>query len=459
MGCFDILSKLLVVLCCYILFHAYVHGYKFNVNYCIDKVEGDKEIDESNIKTGLEMISKRSCINFLYNGTCYMKKTNCGTECTAGCGKWKYANDKKCKECFDPYKKCNENCKKCTNRCEDWKKGNVKECKKSNSKSKECKVKYEECKKIKYKSKECRAKYEECKKCKITCEECEKNISLNKEEVYNMEIDMNCNKKPGCIAKKVLMYLGLIPTVRRRDRDYYIKVNDDNIEFKYKKHYSELKNIALDFIGYDYSSIAHFGDSYGALTNTKTFIRKQLNDERVKLTGQEVRPAFLDLKWLHNTYCKGHFRSFVQCKNSGFSKSYETNRCECPTGYTGRTCEDLQYQNRKLCPGPVIYVDEDSGKQELKFKAKTNCTVRLYAPVGRRIRIHIEKTYCTNKDPCFENDCLQIKYHTDMANTGLCVCGKFENSSLTTKGTSALVQYTGKRTNYYAYLSYHLDKK
>uniref|UniRef100_A0A0N5BC87 TNFR-Cys domain-containing protein n=1 Tax=Strongyloides papillosus TaxID=174720 RepID=A0A0N5BC87_STREA len=274
MRCINILSKLLVVLCFYILFHAYVHGYQFNVNYCIDKVEGDKEIDESNIKTGLEMISMRSCINFLYNGTCYMKKTNCGTECTAGCGKWKYANDKKCKACFDPYKKCNENCNKCTHRCEEWKKGNVKECKKSNSKSKECKVKYEECKKIKYKSKECREKYEECKKCKITCEECEKkyekckgdcenkclkselkcvreckevtlpfirffynkgkensdfnfngSISLNKEEVYNMEIDMNCNKKPGCIAKKVLMYLGLIPTVRRRDRDYFIKVN------------------------------------------------------------------------------------------------------------------------------------------------------------------------------------------------------------------------------------------
>uniref|UniRef100_A0A0N5B5Y7 Astacin domain-containing protein n=1 Tax=Strongyloides papillosus TaxID=174720 RepID=A0A0N5B5Y7_STREA len=251
------------------------------------------------------------------------------------------------------------------------------------------------------------------------------STSLWKENVYNMEVDVSCNKKAGCIAKKVLMFLGLIPTVRRKDRDIYITVNYRNIYRKYQMYYDKLYDVPLN-TNYDYSSIAHFADNYGGSSSEPTFDLKRLSDSGIKLTGQEIRPTFLDLEWLYTAYCKNKFAPTVKCEK-GFPKSDGSETCVCPTGFTGKTCKDLQYQNKISCPGTVIHVGDKSGKKELNFNEKKNCTVQLIAPSEKRIRINVDTMECVNNNPCFEDDCLQIKYRPSMTNTDLCLCGTLKN--------------------------------
>uniref|UniRef100_A0A0N5C011 EGF-like domain-containing protein n=1 Tax=Strongyloides papillosus TaxID=174720 RepID=A0A0N5C011_STREA len=438
---------------------------------------------EANIKAGLDMISKRSCIIFSYSSRCQKIKEDCELICTHICEEYKHADDKKCKKCFEPYKKCD----KCTFECRDSEKIDGRKCK-NKKKTKECK-KYEECKKCKKSCKDYEEKYEACKgvceeKClkpKIICErKCKvvtlpfirffynrnKNNSdfyfngsttLHKEEVYNMEIDVSCNKKPGCIAKKVLMYLGLIPTVRREDRNVYITVNESNIKPEYIKQYSRLYTVFLHN-KYDYSSIGHFSDNYGAKSDEKTYVRKWLDDSRVFLTGQEVRPVFSDLKWLHIQYCKDHFSSHVLCDNNGYAKSDGSFKCECPNGYTGDFCDELEFTG-PLCPDNLINIKDSQDKHPLAFYSKTNCSILLTAPEGKRIRINVEALNCTSKNPCFENDCLQIKYNSDMTPTGLCLCGTLQNTTLLTDSNKALIQYTGKDFRHYAFIFYQLFNK
>uniref|UniRef100_A0A0N5C012 EGF-like domain-containing protein n=1 Tax=Strongyloides papillosus TaxID=174720 RepID=A0A0N5C012_STREA len=502
MGCANILLKLLIALCFYIIVITYAHGstgkkatktepkskiYKYNVNYCIDD-KTNKELNRSNIQTGIDMISKHSCIQFSYNSTCYDYKSKCEQTCTSGCRNYKHSDPIKCKKCFEPFRKCND----CTYECDLWKKKYEKQCK-SKTKLKECKKK-DSCKKCTDSCKNFEEKYEGCKDdcvekcldpfvncvkkceevtlpCKDDCvEKCldpffynrsrtdsdfyfDGSITLNKENVYNMEIDVSCNKRPGCIAKKVLMYLGLIPTVRRTDRDDYITVYDDNINSKYIHQYSKRNNGFL-YTEYDYSSIGHFPDNYGAKSGKKTYVRKWLDDSRVFLTGQEIRPVFSDLKWLDIVYCKNHSTTTVKCKNNGYPKS-DGSKCECPTGYTGDTCEKLQFTG-PLCPDGLIDLKNSTKRHLLALYSKSDCTVKLTAPEGKKIRINVEAVNCTSKNPCFENDCLQIKYNSDMTLTGLCLCGTIRNTSLTTTSNKALIQYTGKNYRNYAFLYYQV---
>uniref|UniRef100_A0A0N5C009 EGF-like domain-containing protein n=1 Tax=Strongyloides papillosus TaxID=174720 RepID=A0A0N5C009_STREA len=268
-----------------------------------------------------------------------------------------------------------------------------------------------------------------------------------------MEIDVSCNKKPGCIAKKILMYLGLIPTVKRKDRDDYIALNIMNIEYAYRTHYTKLFNVSL-YTNYDFSSIGHFSDKYKSFLDRKTYTRKILSDNRVFLTGQEIRPVFSDLKWLDIVYCKSHRKPTVECRENGYPKS-DGSKCECPTGYTGDTCEKLQFTG-PLCPDGLININDSSGKHPLFFYSNANCTVKLTAPEGKKIRINVEALNCTSKNPCFENDCLQIKYSWDVINTGLCLCGTLQDSSLTSTRNITLIQYTGKNLRNYAFITYQV---
>uniref|UniRef100_A0A0N5BKX0 EGF-like domain-containing protein n=1 Tax=Strongyloides papillosus TaxID=174720 RepID=A0A0N5BKX0_STREA len=451
MGCINIFLKLSIALCFYIFLNTHVNSsknssYTFNVSYCIQNDTKDKKspkINELNIKTGLEMISNRLCIKFLKQ-PCYEEKKNCTIKCTKTC-------PKKCKvsSICEKQKKCKKS----------------KNCKKQCTKKKICK-KQRKCKKP-------------IKKCTTSCSEIslplnitppfirflydKKNetsdyyfnasATLCKEKVYDMKINDECNKKPGCVTKKVMMYLGLIPTVRRRDRNYHIFVLNDDIDPKYRMEYSILGNVSLADIDYDFSSIAHFPDTYRALKNKRTYFRKQLNDSQVKVTGQEIGPAFTDLKWLYFAHCKNKFYSSVKCFNDAYPKSDGSNECECPTGYTGKTCEDLEFKNSSC--SKRINITESRIKKQLNFSEIANCTVELIAPKEKQIRISVLETNCTSKNPCFEHDCLQIKYFRDMATTGLCLCGQIKSTSLYTHGNKGLIQYTGKQKGHYAYLEYY----
>uniref|UniRef100_A0A0K0FEQ5 Astacin domain-containing protein n=1 Tax=Strongyloides venezuelensis TaxID=75913 RepID=A0A0K0FEQ5_STRVS len=164
------------------------------------------------------------------------------------------------------------------------------------------------------------------------------SVSLMRTVSFKMKINENCNKNPRCVARMRLMYLRLIPTVRRRYRDIFVSVDDTKIKNEYKKQYSKLDNVRL-YVNHDFSSIAHYSQHYGESSSGTTFSIKTLQVETDALTEQEYRPAFLDLKWLYFAHCRKDLLYSIKCKNGGYPKSENSSECECSTGFSGKTCD------------------------------------------------------------------------------------------------------------------------
>uniref|UniRef100_A0A0K0FSV0 Peptidase M12A domain-containing protein n=1 Tax=Strongyloides venezuelensis TaxID=75913 RepID=A0A0K0FSV0_STRVS len=261
---------------------------------------------------------------------------------------------------------------------------------------------------------------------------------------FEIKINENCNKNPGCVARKVLMYLGLIPTVRRSDRDTFVSVDDTKIKNEYKEQYSKLDNVLL-YVNYDFSSIGHYSQYYGASSSETTFSIEKSYVAIDEIIGQEYRPAFSDLKWLYFAHCKKDPLYSLKCKNGGYPKSENSSECECPTGFSGETCDKPAKSDGGCYKSPIFVAPKKL--HILRFKGKKTCNILLSSFPNTRIVMTILNLNCQTKTPCFENDCLQIKYQKDMALTGLCLCGQKDKEGLTSHSNQTLIRYTGSNSN------------
>uniref|UniRef100_A0A0K0F1P3 EGF-like domain-containing protein n=1 Tax=Strongyloides venezuelensis TaxID=75913 RepID=A0A0K0F1P3_STRVS len=406
----NILIKIFIALCFYDFLNNHLYGYKsidykLNVEYCIREEKSKNQINESNIKKGLKMISESSCIVFLKKSSCEEKKNKCVEQCT-----------KKSEKSKKP------------------------KCKKT-------------CKKVFVTKSSPFIKFSFDKNSDTTDYNFNGSVGLMRTVAFEIKINTNCNQNPGCVAKMVLMYLGLIPTVKRRDRDIFVSVDDTKINNKYKQLYSKLPDVPL-LVNYDFSSIAHYSQHYGSHSTDTTFRIRTLDLEKDEITGQEYRPAFSDLKWLYFAHCRKDLLYSIKCKNGGYPKSENNSECECPTGFSGKTCEKLEKSDNG-CYDSFISVNT-TDKKDFYFNGKKNCTIILTSPKETRIKLLIFDVSCEKKIPCFENDCVQIKYQKDMALTGLCLCGRNRNVKLTSYSNQIVIRYTGSSSNSYARILYSM---
>uniref|UniRef100_A0A0K0FIE5 Peptidase M12A domain-containing protein n=1 Tax=Strongyloides venezuelensis TaxID=75913 RepID=A0A0K0FIE5_STRVS len=120
---------------------------------------------------------------------------------------------------------------------------------------------------------------------------------------FEMKINKKCNQNPGCVARIVLMYLGLIPTVRRINRSIFVSVDNKKIKDEYKEQYLELLDVPL-YVNNDFSSIAHYSQHCGTSSIETTFGLRTLYVGNDLITVQEYRPVFSNLKWSYFAHCK-----------------------------------------------------------------------------------------------------------------------------------------------------------
>uniref|UniRef100_A0A0K0FS81 Astacin domain-containing protein n=1 Tax=Strongyloides venezuelensis TaxID=75913 RepID=A0A0K0FS81_STRVS len=395
----NILIKIFIALCFINFVNTYLYGfesinYKLNVGYCIkkDKKEKKDKISESNIKNGLKMISDE-------------KKKICEKECSK---KSKKGKKPKCKT-------------KCT---------------------------YELVTKSAPFIKFLYDKDSDIKNYNFNG-----SLDLMRTVAFEMKINEKCNKNPGCVARKVLLYLGLIPSVRRNDRDVFVLFDNNEIKTEYKGQYSKLPNVPL-YVNYDFSSIAHYSQYYGARSTSPTYKLLTLEVGIDEITGQEYRPAFSDLKWLYFAHCRKDLLYSIKCKNGGYPKSENSSECECPTGFSGQTCDKIEKSDND-CHSSKLHTSNEM-TQSFELKGKKTCNILITSPPKTRIYVKIIDLNCETKTPCFENDCLQIKYQKDMALTGLCLCGKKRDVGMTTHSNETVIRYTGSSSKSFAKIEYNI---
>uniref|UniRef100_A0A0K0F1U4 EGF-like domain-containing protein n=1 Tax=Strongyloides venezuelensis TaxID=75913 RepID=A0A0K0F1U4_STRVS len=367
------------------------------------------------------MISERSCIVFLEKSSCDEKKKVCKKVCSEKPKKSKKGKGKKSKGKKDKDKKS----KKCKTKCT-----------------------YE----LVTKSAPF-IKFSYDKDTDIKDYNFNGSVDLMRTVEFEMKINEDCNKNPGCVARKVLLYLGLVPSVRRYDRDVFVLFNNDEIKQGYKEQYSKLPYSRL-YVNYDFSSIAHYSQYYGARSNNPTYNILTLSVGVDEITGQEYRPAFSDLKWLYFAHCRKDSFYSLKCKNGGYPKSENSSECECPTGFSGQTCDKLEKSDND-CHSSTLHTSSER-TQWFELKGKKTCNILITSPPKTRVYVKVLELNCETKTPCFENDCLQIKYQKDMALTGYCLCGKKRGVGITAHSNETVIRYTGSSSKCSAKIEYKM---
>uniref|UniRef100_A0A0K0EXN9 Metalloendopeptidase n=1 Tax=Strongyloides venezuelensis TaxID=75913 RepID=A0A0K0EXN9_STRVS len=270
---------------------------------------------------------------------------------------------------------------------------------------------------------------------------------------YEIKIQASCNRKVGCFLKKILAYLGFYLTHRRKDRDSYITVNDSNILTGYEWEFEKISNdMDYNVAGYDFGSVMHISKFYRRNYLRGDPFKTKFSLSYESMVGQEYGLSFSDYKILNYRYCREKCLNTLSCKNGGFQNPEGCKYCECPNGYKGNLCEELEDSTGEC---GETRLNATSAPQSLFIKGRGTCNILITASDHKRINITVIKASLGAAYPCFEKKGLEIKHRSDKSVTGLCACTYAENEVVQSEDNTVFVQYNGFIQNHYANITYH----
>uniref|UniRef100_A0A0N4Z326 Metalloendopeptidase n=1 Tax=Parastrongyloides trichosuri TaxID=131310 RepID=A0A0N4Z326_PARTI len=264
---------------------------------------------------------------------------------------------------------------------------------------------------------------------------------------YNMippkiTIEQSIAKRSGCIARKILQYLGLILTELRPDRDMYLKIEYPNISEDFKAEYIPYKGDEVDIEGipFDFGSLLSRGMYYGSL-NAKQALSSRSYRNYIFMLGQSVKLSHYDYKLINSRFCDTKCtETSSTCMNGGFPDPARYCRvCRCPTGYEGTNCEKVKTSSPQC---GVTQFQATSEYQFILYKLQSgaaSCYYEISVHPLKRIYLRVVHAVAGTTLPCSETVALQIKYQVDKGVTGLCLCGLTPDFRLISESEKVLI--------------------
>ncbi|KJH49342.1 CUB domain protein [Dictyocaulus viviparus] len=169
-------------------------------------------------------------------------------------------------------------------------------------------------------------------------------------------------------------------------------------------------------VGYDYGSVMHY-DQFSFSQSGRPTI--QTIDRNYQQTiGQRDGPSFMDVKRINLAYCSSTCINKLPCRHGGYTDPKNCAVCRCPTGLSGRLC-DQAAPNPSVCGNGARTAS--STMQSISVRGATSCSFVIKAPAGRRVYYEVPTFRFTAANLC-SKDYLEIKYTADLQRMGARFC-------------------------------------
>ncbi|CEF68238.1 Astacin-like metalloendopeptidase [Strongyloides ratti] len=264
-----------------------------------------------------------------------------------------------------------------------------------------------------------------------------------------IDIGIECNSVGG-ILQMLLRTLGVIYEHNRVDRNFYVKIFQENVHLTDKKKFRISRTTAIDnfHLPYEYGSLMHFGMYNYSDNKLKTLIVKiPLYENTI---GQQEELTFNDIKTLNLYYCSNICKIKIRCKNHGYQNPNNCNRCICIDGFEGDQCE--YYKLLRGCgPNSMRITRRPSF---LRIFGKKSCFFHLRANKVKKIKITILKmqmksTYFLT---CLPSNSIEIKYWKDKSVTGARFCHQRFPKIIISSNNYVILHYNSNDPTNYVYM-------
>uniref|UniRef100_A0A1I7SG82 Metalloendopeptidase n=1 Tax=Bursaphelenchus xylophilus TaxID=6326 RepID=A0A1I7SG82_BURXY len=235
--------------------------------------------------------------------------------------------------------------------------------------------------------------------------------------------------------------LGFFHEQGRYDRDGHINIAPKNIHVGFLSQFTKQdpESMTTLSVPYDVGSVMHY-DQYSFSYNGHPSIRAI--DPNYQMTmGQRQELTFNDVKKINLAYCPFRCLLKLDCQYSGYTDPKDCSKCRCPSGLSGQTCSKALRTASKC---GRLYHTATSEIKTLSFEGKGECNFLIKAKDGAKIRLHWEKLFIFESQPC-QNSYVEIKYHKDLGTTGARFCSTdIKQKDINSAISTVLVLYRSK---------------
>ncbi|GMS87834.1 hypothetical protein PENTCL1PPCAC_10009 [Pristionchus entomophagus] len=232
----------------------------------------------------------------------------------------------------------------------------------------------------------------------------------------------------GTIAHEIEHTLGVWHTQARYDRGNYVSVNAWNVLPNQLYNFNTQSQSYTNLFGipYEFGSVMHYAWNDFARDRSRPTIVARNGYERLQNSMSNYLPTFYDIKLINTYYkCYDACPRKMTCQNGGLQDVNNCNRCKCPSGFSGTTCELISTSgcDRSYTIGSTpVNITATAGSNRLYSITYNECALHLKpATKGRRIEVTVTTGSGMTSWNCYGAG-VDVRVAADPAMTGIRIC-------------------------------------
>lgn len=251
-----------------------------------------------------------------------------------------------------------------------------------------------------------------------------------------INLDPQCFSAVGVVYHEILHVFGFTHEHNRPDRDQYVTVLWENIEYGFASQFERLTTaqVLTEPAEYDLGSVMHY--------RTTTFSKHEdglpvirTNDPDYQWTiGQRSELSFMDVKFLNYIYCKDKCQPNPHCQRGSYAHPKYCDRCVCPSGFSGAWCDEVKPGVNANCGGLVELGGTSSSSSVIhspnypsQYDFDQQCSWLIRCPADKRVKLDflgtIDVSCKATKLLCL--DYVEVRKGGNFTNTGPRFCCDF----------------------------------